>query len=65
MKQLPDEQTMLSILEEARDFEQAARAMCEMSTEIAYKSQKRVSELKQAAQKEISESLAPTQSQES
>lgn len=62
MKQLPDEKTMLSILEEARDFEQAARVMCEMSTAIAHKSQKRVSELTLAAQKqEISEEPAPTQ----
>lgn len=49
MKKLPDEKTLLEILELARDFEQSAREMCEMSTAIAYKYQKQVSEIRQAA----------------
>ncbi len=40
MKQLPDEKTLLEILELARDFEQSTREMCEMSTAIAHKYQK-------------------------
>lgn len=58
MKQLPDEKTLLEILELARDFEQSAREMCEMSTAIAHKYQKKVSESRQAtAQKQ--ETQAP------
>ncbi len=49
MKQLPDEKTLLEILELARDFEQSTREMCEMSTAIAHKYQKRAAELRQAA----------------
>ncbi|MGK7872320.1 MAG: hypothetical protein AB4426_03075 [Xenococcaceae cyanobacterium] len=49
MKQLPDEKTLLEILDLARDFEQSTRKMCEMSTAIAHKYQKRVAEFPQAA----------------
>jgi hypothetical protein len=58
MKQLLDEKTLLEILELARDFEQSAREMCEMSTAIAHKYQKQVSKIRQAvAQKQ--ETQAP------
>ena len=49
MKELPDEKTLLEILDLARDFEQSTREMCEMSTAIAHKYQKRVAEFRQAA----------------
>ncbi len=49
MKQLPDEKTLLEILELARDFEQSTREMCEMSTAIAHKYQKRAAEFRQTA----------------
>ena len=49
MKQLPDEKTLLEILELARDFEQSTREMCEMSTAIAHKYQKRAASFRQAA----------------
>ncbi|NJK50075.1 hypothetical protein HC931_19790 [Candidatus Gracilibacteria bacterium] len=45
MKKLPDEQTLLEILELAKDFEQSARELCELSTAIAWKYQKKVSQL--------------------
>ncbi len=43
MKQLPDEQIMLELLEEFKELEQAARRLSEMSTAFAYKWQKRAS----------------------
>jgi hypothetical protein len=45
MKKLPDEKTLLEILELAKDFEQSARELCELSTAIAWKYQKKVSQL--------------------
>ncbi len=48
MKQFPDEETLIEILELVRDFEQSAREMCEMSTAIAHKYQKKVCEFRQA-----------------
>jgi hypothetical protein len=50
MKELPDEKTLLEILELARDFERSAREMCELSTPIAHKYQKRVSDLQRPHQ---------------
>ena len=49
IKQLPDEKTLLEILDLARDFEQSTREMCEMSTAIAHKYQQRGAESPQAA----------------
>lgn len=46
MKQLPDEKTMLEILEELKELERAAREMSEMATAIAHKCQKRVAEFR-------------------
>lgn len=42
MQQLPDEKTLIEILELVREFEQSAREMCEMSIAIAHKYQKKV-----------------------
>lgn len=52
MKELPDEKTMLEMLELIRSAEQAAREICEMSTAIALKYQRRVREIKQASQQD-------------
>ena len=52
MKKLPDEKTMLETLELAKDFEDSARKLCELSTAIGIKYQKRVSELKQMESQE-------------
>ncbi len=52
VKQLPDEKTMLKILELVKDFEQSAREMCEMSTAIAHKYQKRMQEIREAEKKQ-------------
>jgi hypothetical protein len=40
VKKLPDEKTLLEILELTKDFELEARKLCEMSTAIAWKYQK-------------------------
>ncbi len=56
MKELPDEKTLLELLALAKDFEQKAREMCEMSTALALKYQKRVREIQEARQQaEIAE----------
>jgi hypothetical protein len=34
MKQLPDEKTLLELLELAKDLEQQARSLCELATKI-------------------------------
>lgn len=52
MKELPDEKTMLEMLELIRSAEQAAREICEMSTAIALKYQRRVREIKEARQQD-------------
>lgn len=48
MKELPDEKILLELLALAKDFEQKAREMCEMSTAIALKYQKRVRQSREA-----------------
>jgi hypothetical protein len=45
MKELPDEKILLEMLEEFKQAEQAARELCELSTAIAWKYQKKVSQL--------------------
>lgn len=52
MKELPDEKTMLETLELIKSAEQAAREMCEMSTAIALKYQRRVREVREARQQQ-------------
>ena len=52
MKELPDEKTMLEMLELIKEYEQAAREICEMSTAIALKYQRRVREIKEARQQD-------------
>jgi hypothetical protein len=47
MKELPDEKTLLEILELVKDFEQSSRELCELSTAIAWKYQKKVSQLRE------------------
>ena len=54
MKQLPDEKKLLELLELAKDFEQQAREMSELSTEIAYKWQCRL-ETRRSLNKQVSE----------
>jgi hypothetical protein len=45
MKELPDEKILLEMLEEFKQAEQVAREFCELSTVIAWKYQKKVSQL--------------------
>jgi hypothetical protein len=45
MNKLPDEKILLEMLEEFKQAEQAARELCELSTAIAWKYQKKVSQL--------------------
>lgn len=52
MKELPDEKKMLEILELIKEFEQAAREICEMSTAIALKYQRRVRGSRAAGQQQ-------------
>ena len=51
MKTLPDEKTLLAILEQFKSAEQQAREICEMSTEITLKYQRQVREIREARQK--------------
>jgi len=48
MKELPDDKTLLEILEMVLAAEQKAREMSEFATAIASKYQKRMSEIRQA-----------------
>ena len=50
MKILPDEKTLLAILEQLKSAEQQAREICEISTEITLKYQRRMREIRQAKQ---------------
>ncbi|MFB2937471.1 hypothetical protein ACE1B6_19660 [Aerosakkonemataceae cyanobacterium BLCC-F154] len=54
MNQLPDEKKLLELLELAKDFEQQAREMSDLSTEIAYKWQRRL-ESRRATKQQVSE----------
>lgn len=47
MKELPDEKILLEMLDEFKLAEQAARELCELSTAIAWKHQKKVAQLRQ------------------
>lgn len=47
MKNLPDEKILLEMLEELKLAKQASRELCELSTVIAWKYQKKVSQLRQ------------------
>ena len=51
MKELPDEKTLIEMLEHFKLAEQAAREMCELSTAIALKYQKRMREIREARKK--------------
>jgi hypothetical protein len=58
MKQLPDENTLLSLLELARDAEQKAKALCDLTAEIDEKWRVRLeSKHKIASQKFDGESI--------
>ncbi|MGH2413642.1 MAG: hypothetical protein ACRDEA_08115 [Microcystaceae cyanobacterium] len=50
MKELPDEKTMLEMLELIKECEQGAREIFEMSSAIALKYQRRIREMKDAQQ---------------
>jgi hypothetical protein len=50
MKTLPDEKTLLAMLEHLKSAEQQAREICEISTEIALKYQQRMREIREARQ---------------
>ena len=50
MKKLPDEKTLLAMLEQFKIAEQQAREICEISTEVALKYQQRMRELREAKQ---------------
>jgi hypothetical protein len=47
MKTLPDEKTLLGMLELLKSAEQGAREICEMSTTIALKYQNRMREVRE------------------
>lgn len=58
MKQLPDENTLLSLLELTQDAEQKAKALCDLTTEIDKKCRVRLeSKRKVASQKSDGESV--------
>lgn len=48
MKTLPDEKVLLTLLDELKNVEQGAREICEMSTEIALKYQRKMQEIRKA-----------------
>ncbi len=48
MKTLPDEKTLLTLLDDLKKTEQQAREICEMSTEIALKYQQKMQEIRKA-----------------
>ena len=50
MKTLPDEKTLLAMLEQFKSAEQQAREICEISTEITLKYQRRMREIRPAKQ---------------
>lgn len=54
MKQLPDEKTLLEMLEVFKDAEVKAREMSELATAIAFKYQKKVREIREATQQQVS-----------
>lgn len=49
MKQLPDEKTLLSLLELAQDAEQKAKALCDLTTEVDEKWRVRLESKRKAA----------------
>ena len=51
MKTLPEEKTLLAVLEDLKNAEQQAREICEMSTEITLKYQRKMREIREAKQK--------------
>ena len=58
MKKLPDEKTLLSMLELAQDAEQKAKALCDLTTEVDEKWRVRLkSKRKVAIQKSDRESV--------
>ena len=58
MKQLPDENTLLSLLELAQDAEQKAKALCDLTAEVDEKWRVRLeSKRKVAMQKSDGESV--------
>lgn len=54
MKELPDEKTLLEMLEVFKDAEVKAREMSELATAIAFKYQKKVGEIREATQQQVS-----------
>jgi hypothetical protein len=54
MKELPDDQILLEILEDLKLAEQAAREMCQLSTEIALKYQQRIQRVRESQQQKLS-----------
>ncbi len=50
MKTLPDEKTLLALLEEVKNAEIIAREICDKSTEITLKYQRRMREIREARQ---------------
>ena len=49
MKKLPDEKTLLSLLELAQDAEQKAKALCDLTTEVDEKWRVRLESKRKAA----------------
>ncbi|MGK7930808.1 MAG: hypothetical protein AB4041_05170 [Microcystaceae cyanobacterium] len=47
MKTLPNEKTLLTLLDELKNAEQQAREICEMSTKTALKYQQKMQKIKQ------------------
>jgi hypothetical protein len=52
MKKLPDEQTLLELINLAKDAENSARQDCEIITQIAYEWEKRLEKKQSAKQAE-------------
>jgi hypothetical protein len=47
MKTLPNEKTLLTLLDELKNAEHQAREICEMSTKIALKYQQKMQDIRQ------------------
>jgi hypothetical protein len=56
MKQLPDEKTLLELLDLARDTEEKAKALCDLTTEIDEKWRVRLESRRKVTNQKLSSS---------
>ncbi|MDJ1172046.1 hypothetical protein PMG71_21680 [Roseofilum sp. BLCC_M154] len=54
MKELPDEQKMLEMLEVFKESEEKAKEMCEFATAMALKYQRKIREISPANSRQVS-----------